>query len=41
LEQHGIEAGNVAPRYGATGIGPSMYLRDPEGNTVELKGVQT
>ncbi len=41
LEQHGIEAGNVAPRYGATGIGPSMYLRDPEGNTVELKGVHT
>ncbi len=41
LEQHGIEAGNVAPRYGARGIGPSMYLRDPEGNTVELKGVST
>jgi catechol 2,3-dioxygenase-like lactoylglutathione lyase family enzyme len=39
LEQHGIEAGDVAPRYGATGVGPSMYLRDPEGNTVELKGV--
>lgn len=41
LEQHGIETGKVAPRYGATGIGPSMYLRDPEGNTVELKGVHT
>ena len=41
LEQHGIEAGNVAQRYGATGVGPSMYLRDPEGNTVELKGVHT
>ncbi len=41
LEQYGIEAGKVAPRYGATGVGPSMYLRDPEGNTVELKGVHT
>ncbi len=41
LERHGIEDGNVAPRYGATGVGPSMYLRDPEGNTVELKGVHT
>ncbi len=38
LEQHGIEVGSVAPRYGAAGVGPSMYLRDPEGNTVELKG---
>ena len=41
LERHGIEAGNVAQRYGATGVGPSMYLRDPEGNTVELKGVHS
>ncbi len=41
LERHGIEADNVAQRYGATGVGPSMYLRDPEGNTVELKGVHT
>ena len=41
LEQYGIEAGKVAPRYGAAGVGPSMYLRDPEGNTVELKGVHT
>ncbi len=40
LEQHGIEAGAVASRYGAAGIGPSMYLSDPEGNTVELKGAQ-
>ncbi len=41
LELHGIDAGKVAQRYGATGVGPSMYLRDPEGNTVELKGVHT
>ena len=38
LKRHGIEAGSVAQRYGAAGVGPSMYLRDPEGNTVELKG---
>ncbi len=38
LERHGIEAGDVGTRYGAQGNGPSMYLRDPDGNTVELKG---
>jgi catechol 2,3-dioxygenase-like lactoylglutathione lyase family enzyme len=40
LEQHGIDPGAVASRYGAAGMGPSMYLSDPEGNTVELKGAQ-
>ena len=25
-------------RYGAEGHGPSMYIRDPDGNTVEIKG---
>jgi catechol-2,3-dioxygenase len=25
-------------RYGAEGDGPSIYVRDPEGNVVELKG---
>lgn len=38
LEAHGIEAGETAQRYGARGMGPSIYLRDPDGNTVELKG---
>jgi glyoxylase I family protein len=42
IRQHlaaaGIEAGPVEPRYGAQGLGPSIYLRDPEGNQVELKG---
>jgi glyoxylase I family protein len=28
----------VAMRFGAEGQGPSMYVADPEGNTVELKG---
>ena len=38
LESHGIEPGDVAERYGALGMGPSMYIRDPDGNVVELKG---
>lgn len=38
LARHGHEAGTVETRYGAEGEGPSMYLDDPEGNTVELKG---
>lgn len=38
LAEHGIESGDVAMRYGAEGEGPSIYLTDPEGNTVELKG---
>lgn len=28
-------------RYGAEGEGPSIYLRDPEGNGIELKGAAT
>ena len=38
LESHGIAPGPVERRYGAEGTGPSIYLQDPEGNTVELKG---
>jgi catechol 2,3-dioxygenase-like lactoylglutathione lyase family enzyme len=38
LASYGVEAGEIASRYGADGQGPSMYIRDPEGNTVELKG---
>lgn len=38
LEAHGVEPGDVGTRYGARGNGPSMYVRDPDGNTVELKG---
>ncbi|SHG56679.1 Glyoxalase/Bleomycin resistance protein/Dioxygenase superfamily protein [Massilia sp. CF038] len=34
----GINAGPEASRYGAEGEGPSIYLNDPEGNTIELKG---
>jgi glyoxylase I family protein len=38
LAAHGVEAGPVESRFGAEGEGPSIYLRDPEGNTIELKG---
>jgi len=38
LAQHGVTAGDVVQRYGAEGEGPSIYVDDPEGNTVELKG---
>ena len=38
LAAHGVAAGPVESRYGAEGEGPSIYLTDPEGNVVELKG---
>jgi len=38
LARHGVEAGPVELRFGAESEGPSMYLADPEGNVVELKG---
>ncbi|HEY3635092.1 MAG TPA: VOC family protein [Caldimonas sp.] len=38
LHAHDIDAGPLATRYGAEGEGPSLYLHDPEGNVVELKG---
>jgi catechol-2,3-dioxygenase len=38
LAAHGVQCGEEASRYGAEGRGPSVYLNDPEGNGVELKG---
>ncbi|MBM3541509.1 MAG: VOC family protein [Alphaproteobacteria bacterium] len=38
LFSSGVDAGEIANRFGADGHGPSMYVRDPDGNTVELKG---
>lgn len=37
LDAHGIPHGEFAERYGATGMGRSIYIDDPEGNTVEIK----
>jgi catechol 2,3-dioxygenase-like lactoylglutathione lyase family enzyme len=41
LSAHGVDPGKVEQRYGAEGMGPSIYLRDPDGNVVELKGPAT
>ncbi|MEO8278362.1 MAG: VOC family protein [Ideonella sp.] len=38
LQAHGVVVGPVERRNGALGVGPSVYLNDPEDNTVELKG---
>ncbi|MEM9208438.1 MAG: VOC family protein [Pseudomonadota bacterium] len=38
LRRNGVDPGSTELRYGATGFGPSVYFRDPEGNTIELKG---
>lgn len=38
LQAHGVQAGPVELRFGAEGLGPSVYATDPEGNVVELKG---
>ena len=34
----GYDCGEEKSRFGADGQGPSVYLTDPEGNGVELKG---
>lgn len=38
LIAHGVTIDDEGSRYGAEGEGPSIYIKDPEGNTVELKG---
>ncbi|HZU53896.1 MAG TPA: VOC family protein [Holophagaceae bacterium] len=38
LARFGIEATEPSSNFGAEGEGPSLYLQDPEGNTLELKG---
>ena len=38
LKERGVHVGEVGSRYGAQGEGPSIYLFDPQGNRVELKG---
>jgi catechol 2,3-dioxygenase-like lactoylglutathione lyase family enzyme len=41
LAAHGVAVIEEGPRYGADGEGFSLYVRDPDGNTVELKGSPT
>lgn len=39
LQMHGVPVeGPVSSNLGAEGDGPSLYVRDPDGNGVELKG---
>jgi glyoxylase I family protein len=38
LEAHHVQVGEIRDRFGSEGRGISIYLSDPEGNTVELKG---
>ena len=39
LQRHGVaRSTEVQTNYGAEGLGPSLYLDDPDGNVVELKG---
>jgi glyoxylase I family protein len=41
LRAHHVDAGPTETRNGAEGEGPSIYLTDPEGNAIELKGPAT
>jgi len=42
LKEHRIDLmGEPAQRYGAHGMGMSLYIRDPEGNLIELKQMST
>lgn len=37
LETNGVEVGDFQVRYGAEAFGSSVYVRDPDGNIVELR----
>lgn len=38
LARHDVAAGPTESRIGAEGAGPSIYISDPDGNVIELKG---
>jgi len=38
LKANDVPVGEIRERFGASGTGLTIYLTDPEGNTVELKG---
>ncbi|MDE0756092.1 MAG: VOC family protein [Woeseiaceae bacterium] len=40
LAKFNVIGSDLEQRYGAEGYGSSIYIQDPEGNTVELKGPQ-
>jgi catechol 2,3-dioxygenase-like lactoylglutathione lyase family enzyme len=39
LKKFGVEFSEVQMRFGATRYGPSIYIYDPDGNKVEIKGL--
>ena len=41
LKQHKIAVDDFSERYGSEGFGQSIYIEDPEGNTVELRSKKT
>ena len=41
LAAHNVTITDSGRRYGAEGDGPSIYVLDPDGNSVELKGPPT
>ena len=38
MNEMGVNVIDSCNRYGSEGVGPSLYVKDPEGNVVELKG---
>ena len=38
FESKGVAPFDIAKRFGADGYGPCIYLKDPDGNWIELKG---
>ena len=40
LRNCGVEVGDFEERYGAQGMGRSIYIKDLAGNTVELRSVK-
>ena len=40
LFSKGVKVSDTGTRFGAEGSGPSVYVEDPEGNSIELKGVE-
>jgi catechol 2,3-dioxygenase-like lactoylglutathione lyase family enzyme len=39
FKEKSIPCGEAERRYGATGFGQSIYIKDPDGNTIELKEI--
>jgi len=39
LKSFGVACSEIEMNYGSSGYGPSVYIHDPDGNKVELKGV--